>query len=84
MAQAVENRLEDLKEYFPEHVDYRVILNTTDFVDASIDEVLVTFAETTLIVMLVILLFLQNWRAVIIPMITVRPQWRWQARGRKG
>jgi len=67
----VENRLEDLKEYFPEHVDYRVILNTTDFVDASIDEVLVTFAETTLIVMLVILLFLQNWRAVIIPMLTV-------------
>ena len=58
VAQAVENRLEDLKEYFPEHVDYRVILNTTDFVDASIDEVL-------------ILLFLQNWRAVIIPMITV-------------
>ncbi len=71
VAQAVENRLEDLKEYFPEHVDYRVILNTTDFVDASIDEVLVTFAETTLIVMLVILLFLQNWRAVIIPMLTV-------------
>lgn len=71
VAQAVENRLEDLKEYFPENVDYRVILNTTDFVDASIDEVLVTFAETTLIVMLVILLFLQNWRAVIIPMITV-------------
>ncbi len=71
VAQAVENRLEDLKEYFPEHVDYRVIHNTTDFVDASIDEVLVTFAETTLIVMLVILLFLQNWRAVIIPMITV-------------
>ncbi len=48
-----------------------MILNTTDFVDASIDEVLVTFAETTLIVMLVILLFLQNWRAVIIPMLTV-------------
>lgn len=71
VAQAVENRLEDLKEYFPENVDYRVILNTTDFVDASIDEVLVTFAETTLIVMLVILLFLQNWRAVIIPMLTV-------------
>ncbi len=71
VAHAVENRLEDLKEYFPENVDYRVILNTTDFVDASIDEVLVTFAETTLIVMLVILLFLQNWRAVIIPMLTV-------------
>ncbi len=71
VANAVENRLEELKEYFPEHVDYRVILNTTDFVSASIDEVIVTFLETTLIVMLVIMLFLQSWRAVVIPMITV-------------
>ena len=59
------------KQYFPEGVDYRIILNTTDFVSASIDEVIITFFETTLIVMLVILLFLQNWRAVIIPMITI-------------
>lgn len=60
-----------LQQYFPEGVSYRVILNTTDFVDASIDEVVVTFIETSIIVMLVILLFLQNWRAVIIPMLTI-------------
>ena len=71
VAHAVEDKLEELKQYFPEHVDYRVILNTTDFVSASIDEVLVTFIETTLIVMLVIMLFLQSWRAVVIPMLTV-------------
>lgn len=71
VAKAVETRLAELSEYFPEGVDYRIILNTTDFVSASIDEVLVTFLETTLIVMLVILLFLQNWRAVVIPMITI-------------
>lgn len=71
VAKAVESRLAELSEYFPEGVDYRIILNTTDFVSASIDEVLVTFLETTLIVMLVILLFLQNWRAVVIPMITI-------------
>ena len=71
VAANVEKKLEDLKQYFPEGVDYRIILNTTDFVSASIDEVIVTFFETTLIVMLVILLFLQNWRAVIIPMITI-------------
>ena len=71
VAANVEKKLEELKQYFPEGVDYRIILNTTDFVSASIDEVLVTFLETTLIVMLVILLFLQNWRAVIIPMITI-------------
>ncbi len=71
VAKAVEKKLEDLKQYFPEGVDYRIVLNSTDFVSASIDDVLVTFLETTLIVMLVILLFLQNWRAVIIPMITI-------------
>ncbi|MCM1004853.1 MAG: efflux RND transporter permease subunit [Prevotella sp.] len=63
--------LDRLSQYFPEGVHYRVILNTTDFVKASIDEVVVTFVETTLIVMLVILIFLQNWRAVIIPMLTI-------------
>lgn len=64
-------RLDELAEYFPPGVHYEVILNTTDFVTASIDEVVVTFVETTLIVMLVILLFLQNWRTVIIPMLTI-------------
>lgn len=71
VAKAVKKKLAELKPYFPEGVDYRVILDTTDFVSASIDEVLVTFLETTLIVMIVILLFLQNWRAVIIPMLTI-------------
>ena len=71
VASAVKDRMAELKEYFPEGVDYKIILDTTDFVSASIDEVLVTFIETTLIVMLVILLFLQNWRAVVIPMITI-------------
>lgn len=64
-------KLDELSEYFPEGVHYRVILDTTDFVNASIDEVLVTFVETTLIVMIVILIFLQSWRAVIIPMIAI-------------
>ncbi|MDE7458408.1 MAG: efflux RND transporter permease subunit, partial [Muribaculaceae bacterium] len=64
-------KLDDLQQYFPEGIHYNVILNTTDVVNASIDEVLVTFVETTLIVMLVILLFLQNWRAVVIPMLTI-------------
>ena len=71
VAKAAQDKLDELAQYFPEGVHYRVILNTTEFVTASIDEVLVTFVETTLIVMVVILLFLQNWRAVIIPMITI-------------
>lgn len=71
VAKECEKRLEELKEYFPPGIDYRILLNTTEFVTASIDELLLTFLETTIIVMLVILLFLQNWRATIIPMLTI-------------
>lgn len=71
VAKGCEAKLKELKEYFPPGVDYRIMLNTTDFVTASIDELLVTFLETTIIVMVVLLLFLQNWRATIIPMLTI-------------
>lgn len=71
VASNVEAKLADLAPYFPDGVNYRIINNTTDFVSASIDEVLITFVETTLIVMVIILLFLQNWRTVIIPMLTI-------------
>lgn len=71
VAKGCEAKLKELKQYFPPGVDYRIMLNTTDFVTASIDELLVTFLETTIIVMLVIMLFLQNWRATIIPMLTI-------------
>lgn len=71
VAKEVTAKMDELSEYFPEGVHYSVIMNQTDFVSSSIDELLVTFVETTLIVMVVILLFLQNWRAVIIPMITI-------------
>ena len=63
--------LDRLSQYLPEGVHYRVLLNTSDYVEASIDELVVTFVETSLFVMIVILLFLQNWRAVIIPMLTI-------------
>ncbi|MDE5643852.1 MAG: efflux RND transporter permease subunit, partial [Muribaculaceae bacterium] len=71
VAKGCEKKLEELKQYFPPGVDYRIMLNTTEFVTASINELLITFLETTLIVMAVILLFLQNWRATIIPMLTI-------------
>jgi hydrophobe/amphiphile efflux-1 (HAE1) family protein len=71
VAHGVEKKLKELARYFPEDVRYQVVMDTTEFVDASIDEVLMTFLETTLIVMIVIMLFLANWRAVIIPMLTI-------------
>ena len=70
-ANGVIAELERLKPYFPAGVDYRIIQNTTDFINASIDDLAQTFVETTLIVMIVILLFLQSWRATIIPMLTI-------------
>lgn len=63
--------LNRLSEYFPDGVHYNVVMNSTDYVHESIDDVVVTFVETSLIVLVVILLFLQNWRAVIIPMLTI-------------
>jgi hydrophobe/amphiphile efflux-1 (HAE1) family protein len=71
VSKRVKSKLEELSEYFPPGVHYNIILDTTSFVDASIEEVLMTFVLTTLIVMLVILIFLQNLRTVIIPMITI-------------
>ena len=71
VATAVKERLSELEQYFPAGVNYRIILDTTDYVSASIHELLITFLETTLIVMIVIMLFLQSWRAVVIPMITI-------------
>lgn len=71
VAELVEDKIKELSESFPQGVVCKTVLNTTEFVSASIDEVLVTLVETTLLVMLVILLFLQNFRAVIIPSLTI-------------
>lgn len=71
VSKGVKARMQELAQNFPAGVDYNVTLDTTDVINASIDEVLVTFIETTLLVVLVIFLFLQNWRAVIIPCITI-------------
>ena len=71
VSKGVKARMEELAESFPSGVAYNVTLDTTDVIHASIDEVMVTFFETTLLVILVIFLFLQNWRAVIIPCITI-------------
>ena len=63
--------MKELGSSLPEGVEYKVTLDTTEVIDASIHEVLITFLETTLLVVLVIFLFLQNFRAVVIPFITI-------------
>lgn len=71
VSKLVRAEMERLAGDLPSGVRYEVVLDTTDFVSASVDEVLKTFLETTLLVILVILLFLQNGRAVIIPSLTI-------------
>lgn len=71
VSKGVKAKMEELGANFPSGVTYNVTLDTTDVIHASIDEVMVTFFETTLLVVLVIFLFLQNWRAVIIPCLTI-------------
>ncbi len=63
--------MNDLAEDFPEGVAYRINYDTTRFVRASIDELLVTLAEAALLVFLVIIVFLRSWRATLIPAITI-------------
>lgn len=63
--------MEEIASTLPQGVEYGVTLDTTEVINASIDEVLVTFLETTALVVLVIFLFLQNFRAVIIPCLSI-------------
>jgi multidrug efflux pump len=68
---AVRARLAELKKNFPPGVDYRVIYDTTLFARESIQAVVHTLFEAVLLVVLVVIVFLQTWRASIIPLIAV-------------
>src|SRR5207302_830562 len=71
VAGLVRARMQELKPTLPEGVDYAIPFDTTRFVDASIKEVNTTIFEAALLVLAVVFLFLQTWRATLIPMIAV-------------
>ena len=71
VAKGVKARMEELAEAFPQGIRYQVTLDTTEVVYDSIHEVLKTFIEATVLVILVMFFFLQSWRAVLIPCITI-------------
>jgi len=69
---AIKTRMADLKrDRFPADMDYLIPYDTTRFVSASIKEVVQTIAEAAIIVVLVVFVFLQSWRATLIPMLAV-------------
>jgi HAE1 family hydrophobic/amphiphilic exporter-1 len=63
--------MEEMSANFPEGLEYAVPYDTTMFVDASIKQVYVTLVEAVLLVFLVLFLFLQDWRATLIPAVTI-------------
>jgi HAE1 family hydrophobic/amphiphilic exporter-1/multidrug efflux pump len=71
VAERTRGKLEALKGRFPSGVDYMIPYDTTRFVAASIDAVLKTLMEAALLVVAVVFLFLQSWRATLIPMVAV-------------
>lgn len=70
-AEAVRQRMAELKETFPAGVDYEIVYDTTPFISESVAEVFKSLRDAVVLVAIVVLLFLQSWRAAIIPLIAV-------------
>ncbi len=70
-ADMVKAKMEELKADFPRGVDYEIRYDTTPFIKESIDEVFKTLREAVILVAVVVLLFLQNWRSSVIPLVAV-------------
>jgi len=70
-ASAIKSKLDELQQAFPKGMTYAIPYDTSDFVAPTITEVLKTFIEALVLVVLVVFLFLQNWRATLIPIIAV-------------
>ncbi|HZZ82667.1 MAG TPA: multidrug efflux RND transporter permease subunit [Gemmataceae bacterium] len=70
-ADLVRAKMSELRERFPEGLDYAIVYDTTPFIRESITEVFRTLRDAVLLVAFVVLLFLQSWRSAIIPLIAV-------------
>ena len=70
-AQGVYAKMKELKTRFPDGLDYEIVYDTTPFISESVYEVFYTLRDAVILVAIVVLLFLQDWRAMILPMIDV-------------
>jgi hydrophobic/amphiphilic exporter-1 (mainly G- bacteria), HAE1 family len=80
VADRVRSAMDQLSQAFPPGMEYQIPFDTTRFVKASIREVYVTLMQAVVLVVLVIYLFLQDWRATVIPCAAI--PFRWSARSR--
>ena len=70
-ARAIRGEMDRLARTFPPGVAYSVVYNPTDFIQSSVDAVVQTLFEAVLLVVVVVILFLQTWRAAIIPIVAI-------------
>jgi hydrophobe/amphiphile efflux-1 (HAE1) family protein len=70
-AAAIKGEMEQIKKEFPPGVGYSIVYNPTDFIQYSIDAVVQTLIEALGLVVVVVILFLQTWRAAVIPIIAI-------------
>ena len=68
---AVVEAMQKLKTHFPEGLDYKMVYDTVVFIQQSISAVIKTLFEALLLVVIVVVVFLQNWRATLIPLLAV-------------
>ncbi len=71
VADAIKQKMVELSKKFPDGVEYRIVYDTTPFIQESVDEVFKTLRDAIILVAIVVLFFLQDWRAMILPMIDV-------------
>jgi multidrug efflux pump subunit AcrB len=71
VAHLVKERMKELKEHFPQGIDYSIVYDTTPFINESISEVFETLFDAVVLVAFVVLVFLQNWRSSLIPLVAV-------------
>ncbi len=71
VAQEVKSALKEMSAAFPEGLTYEIPYDTTIFVETSIKEVYVTLFQAALLVFLVLFIFLQDWRATVVPAVTI-------------
>lgn len=71
VSKTVRKTMEELKNQFPQDLEYVISLDTTAAVTAGIDEIIKTLFEAVVLVVLVVFIFLQSWRATLIPILTV-------------
>src|SRR5215472_10626621 len=71
VAKRVRQRMKQLRDHFPPGIDYAIVYDTTPFINESIREVFETLFDAVMLVALVVLVFLQNWRSALIPLVAV-------------